>query len=100
MPYDLDTTGLVNPPYAAPDDSLPLRSVKQRLYRGFCASNSLLPDAIAQIQVGRVELTALFEDSTFLSSPAKRGAIHYLDAFFEILEDPKKLKKRILDDCR
>ena len=100
VPYDLDGTGLVDPPYAAPVESLPIRQIRQRLYRGFCASNSYLPQAVTRIQARRAELIALFEDNPLLSSPAKKGTRKYLESYFEILDDPQKLKKRILDDCR
>lgn len=100
VPFDLDSTGLVDPPYASPAPSLPIRTVRQRLYRGFCATNSHLPPAIARLQDKRQEILALFEDEPLLSRAAKRKAGKYLDSFFEILEDPKKLQRRILEDCR
>jgi len=100
VPYDLDSTGLVDPPYAAPVERLPIRSVRQRLYRGFCVSNTRLPEAIERFQSKRSELVALFEDDPRLSSPARRETRKYLDSYFEIVENPKKLKKRILDHCR
>ena len=34
--YDFDASGIVNPPHAAPDQRLPIRNVRQRLYRGRC----------------------------------------------------------------
>ena len=36
VPYDFDFSGLVDAHYAAPSPILPIRSVKQRLFRGFC----------------------------------------------------------------
>lgn len=100
VPFDLDSTGLVDPPYAAPVESLPIRSVRQRLYRGYCSSNSLLPAAIARFQATRVDLMALFENDQLLNSGSKRRARRYIDSYFDVLDDPKKLKKRLLDDCR
>lgn len=100
VPYDLDSTGLVDPPYASPAPSLPIRTVRQRLYRGLCATNSHLPQAIARFQDKRKEILALFADEPLLSTAAKRRTRKYLDSFFEILEDPKKVQKRILNDCR
>lgn len=100
VPFDLDSTGLVDPPYAAPVESLPIDSVRQRLYRGFCASNSLLPAAVARIQATRADLVALFENGPFLDSSSKKRARKYLDSYFDVLDDPKKLKKRVLGYCR
>ena len=36
IPFDFDFSGLVNTRYATPDPSLPIRRVRQRLFRGFC----------------------------------------------------------------
>ena len=36
IPYDFDSTGLVNAPYAYPNPTIKLFSVRARLYRGFC----------------------------------------------------------------
>lgn len=100
VPYDLDCTGLVNPPYAAPAAELPIRTVQQRLYRGFCDSNADLPEAIERFLSKRAELVALVENNALLSAPAKRETLVYLEGYFKILENPRKLKRRILDDCR
>ncbi len=37
VPYDFDSSGLVNAHYAAPPEGLRVRNIRQRLYRGFCA---------------------------------------------------------------
>ena len=31
---------------------------------------------------------------------ARRDALKYLDGFYETINDPKKLKKRIIRNCR
>jgi len=36
VPYDFDLSGMVHPPYAAPDPRLFQRSATERLYRGPC----------------------------------------------------------------
>jgi len=42
VPYDLDSSGLVNTHYAAPPAVLKVRDVRERMYRGFCAHNDAL----------------------------------------------------------
>ena len=100
VPFDLDSTGLVDPPYAAPAPGLPIQRVRQRLYRGFCEVNPNLPQAIERLQSKRSDLLALFEESVRLSPSAKRSARRYLEGFFEILEDPRKLERQVLQKCR
>ncbi len=36
IPYDFDSTGFVNAPYAEPSAGLGQRNVRDRLYRGYC----------------------------------------------------------------
>jgi hypothetical protein len=38
VPYDFDSSGMVSPPYAAPDTRLPIKKLTDRLYRGPCRS--------------------------------------------------------------
>ncbi|MDX1556802.1 MAG: hypothetical protein R3212_12300, partial [Xanthomonadales bacterium] len=59
IPYDFDSTGLVNPPYAVPPAALPVRSIRTRMYRGYCAHNATLEAARAQILDLRPQITGL-----------------------------------------
>src|SRR5439155_9745056 len=36
VPYDFDHAGIVNAPYARPDEQLQMSSVRERRYRGYC----------------------------------------------------------------
>ncbi len=100
IPYDFDSTGLVNAHYAAPPDKLNIRNVRQRLYRGFCAQNDTLPQAVALFQEKKPQIMALFEKNTHLTSSNRKRAIRYLEDFYEILDDPKRFKREITDKCR
>ena len=42
VPYDFDMSGIVNPPYAEPNENFEIASVKQRLYRGMGVSKETL----------------------------------------------------------
>ncbi len=98
--YDFDSTGLVDPPYAVPPDSLPVRSIRTRLYRGYCAHNGTLEQVRAQILDLRGAITALFDDEPLLTQRYRKKALKYLDSFFEILEDDRKFHREIVSECR
>ncbi|HUQ52474.1 MAG TPA: hypothetical protein VM692_09650, partial [Gammaproteobacteria bacterium] len=53
VPYDFDATGLVNAPHALPDERLPIRSVRQRLYRGACRTPEELAPSFERFQAQR-----------------------------------------------
>ena len=100
IPYDFDASGLVNAHYAAPPDGLKVRSVRQRLFRGFCAYNDSLPQASELFREKRADILALFENNPNLTDKNRKSAIKYIEDFYKTLNDPKRFKKEITDKCR
>ena len=100
VPYDFDFSGLVNAPYAAPPDRLPIRSVRYRYFNGLCQRREVLDHAIAQIQSKRDEITALFENTTELSANRRRRSLTFIDQYFEIVNSPEKIEEEIISHCR
>jgi len=99
VPYDFDYAGIVNTEYALPYRKLPIRRVTTRLYRGFCWQNELLPEVIELFNQKRSEIESALTPAE-LSKTKARGAQRYVDKFYDIVNDPKKLQKQIIDDCR
>ena len=100
VPYDFDSSGLVNAHYAAPPDGLKVRNIRQRLYRGFCAFNDELPQTVALFKEKRSDILALFEDNKHLSDSSRKRAVDYIEDFYKIIDNPKSLEKDIIDKCR
>lgn len=100
IPYDFDASGLVNAHYAAPPNSLKMRNLRQRLYRGFCVFNDQLPKSAALLNEKKPEILALFNDNPHLEDGTKKDAVRYLEGFYKILNDPRKFDRDITDKCR
>lgn len=100
VPYDFDLSGLVNAKYAAPPSHLPIRFVRTRYYRGLCQPPGVLEEAIAQVQSKREDIIALFANAKELEPKRKKNTLEYIERYFGILDDPKKLKKAVFDHCR
>ena len=100
LPFDFDQAGLVNAPYATPNKKLGIRRVTQRRYRGDCASNDHLPEAIAFLNLRQPDLHALFHDPSLPHPKARAAAWRYVEQFYEIINDPKKLDRQIKQYCR
>ena len=100
IPYDFDSTGLVNAHYAAPPDKLKVRSVRQRLYRGFCATNDTMPQAVERFQEKKSAILALFTNMPHMTNKNRSSSIRYINDFYEVLDDPKRFKREITDKCR
>ena len=99
VPYDFDWSGLVDAPYAVPGENLPINSVRQRLYRGRCESADRVSLTIEKFLEKRSEITQLYENFEQLDDKHKKNALKYIDDFFEILTDPKRVQRNILRRC-
>jgi hypothetical protein len=98
LPYDFDQAGIINTSYALPSESLPIRSVRQRLYRGYCSNNAQLDSTIAMFNDKRAAIEALF-DNEYGGSSRNKSVRKYLQGFYEVVDDPKKRQKKIIDVC-
>ena len=100
VPYDFDTSGLVDAPYAYPPANLGIRSVTQRLYRGYCVHNETLPAARQLYRDKESDILAVLDSDPRLSERSNKKAARFLEKFFEVLEDDKDFEKQILRKCR
>jgi hypothetical protein len=101
LPYDFDLAGLVNAPYATINESLDIKSVQERLYRGYCRNESVmhyvrseylrLEPAIMKVMNNH---QAYFDQNEFLQMNA------FIEKFFEILKSDNQFKHSILLSCR
>lgn len=99
--YDFDWTGLVNPRYAFPNPTLGIRTVRQRLHRGPCRSAEEWAPTIAHFQARRAALDSVW--STPLPGQDVRRlseAKRYLDEFWSVLDDPRRFKREVIDQCQ
>lgn len=100
VPYDLDSAGLVDAPYAGPDAKLPIRLVTERLYRGFCIHNPALATARAELLGEREAILALVRDEAGLDARRRQVALRYLDAGFDTLASDAAFAREITGRCR
>lgn len=100
VPYDFDWTGLVDAPYAEPDPSLGLRSVRQRLFRGLCRPSTNYPALYGDFLERRADITAMIQGVTALSEDARDGVLDYLEGFWDTLSDPDRAHRSIERRCR
>ena len=100
VPYDFDASGLVNAHYAAPPEGLKVRSLRQRLYRGFCRFNDQLPQTVALFNDKKTDILALFENNPHLADRTREDTVEYIEDFYEIINNPKRFERDIIDKCR
>ena len=100
VPYDFDYAGIVNTNYAIPDEQLGTESVRERVYRGVCLSESDLFKAAALFIEKKQSIYNIYENERLLNKNTKRSTIKYLDEFYSIMENENKFRRYIIESCR
>lgn len=60
VPYDFDFSGLVDAPYAGPPEGIPIHTVRERNYRGYCAHMAQARAIAAQVSARRGQILGVF----------------------------------------
>ena len=100
VPYDLNHCGLVNAPYALPQEELGIESVKERLYRGFPRSQEELDKAIAVFQKQRENIKSLVSNCDWLTNKYKREVSGYIEDFYKVIDSKREVKNTFIDNAR
>lgn len=91
VPYDFDHAGIVGASYAFPNASLPIKSTKQRLYRGPAYSDKVLQKVVQKFNDLKADIYALYEHPE-LDAEYKTETIKFLDEFYATINNEKSLK--------
>ena len=99
--YDFDFSGAVNTRYSAPDSRLGIKSVKDRLYRGYCAPDSVFAQVIDIFKQKKDAIYALYHDEIGKMQDQRvvDETLRYYDGFYDIINDPRRAKGNINDAC-
>lgn len=100
VPYDLDSAGMIDASYAAPLQRLPIKSVTDRLFRGFCSHNEQLEPVRAEFLGNRDAILALVHAEGRLSAARKRETLRYFEAFFTTLGSKATFAREVSGKCR
>ncbi len=105
VPYDFDLAGVLDTRYAyrlykGTLERLGLRSVRQRLYRGLCASRGQLPPVFDLFNQKRPEIYALHRGQPDLEPKVLEDTLEYFDEFYEVINDEGRTRLEIHDRCR
>ena len=99
LPYDFDHAGLIDAEYAQPRGHLRIRSVRQRLYRGYCATNGELDWAVQRFNERRQAIESAFH-SERIGERTRSRTLAYIADFYEIVNDSEQRQSAIVEMCR
>jgi hypothetical protein len=102
VPYDFDWSGVISPPYAFPDSRLPIRTVRQRLYRGTCRTAVELAPLFARFNAQKEAIYALYRslESEGLEPKRIQQDLEYYDEFYKIINDPGRTRSEFIRACQ
>jgi hypothetical protein len=100
VPYDFDQSGFVDAPYAAPNPRLKIRSVKRRLYRGRCVNNEHIEKSLQAFRNEQDTIYGLIDTQAGLEPYARRDIVRFVDDFYELINDPRNVERRINRKCK
>lgn len=100
VPYDFDNAGLVDAPYAAPNERLRTYSVTTRVYRGFCRFNTLLEPEMSRMISLRPAFEREIAATPYAEDKTKTAMSRYLGEFFDEISSPETVAKKLTGKCR
>jgi hypothetical protein len=100
VPYDFDSSGLVDAQYAVPNAVLKISSNRERVFRGFCAYNATLQAARGEILRLEPKILGLARAESRFTAESRGWAIDYLSKGFEVLRDDGKFDRDVTAKCR
>jgi hypothetical protein len=100
VPYDFDSSGLVDAQYAVPNKVLNISSNRERVYRGFCAYNATLQAARDEYLRLQPQILDLARKDSRLTANSREWANDYLSKGFELLRDDGKFARDVTGKCR
>jgi len=89
VPYDFDFSGLVDASYARPDPRMPIKSVRQRLYRGMCRTPDQISPTLARVMAARDSINQAFATLPDVDPKRLKDVQKYLDEGFKALSTAK-----------
>lgn len=100
IPYDFDFSGLVNARYAVPNEELEIKSVTQRLYRGFGRNMNELQVNLDMFKEKKEQIMFYLQNFQLLDEHDKKWVTKYLEEFYKIIDNKKLCKSIFIDNAR
>jgi hypothetical protein len=101
LAYDFDMCGLVNPPYAQVNAQLGIKSITDRLYRGFCRDEAFLQMIRQEFLAKEDQFWKTVErQQPYIPESDMKVAKSFLTGFFDILKSDRLFNEKVVNACR
>jgi hypothetical protein len=85
IPHDFDWSGLVNPPYAIPAETVGTENVRERIFLGICRSKEVFQKDLDLFLAKKEEFYRVINEFPYINKETKKDITGYLDGFFDQL---------------
>ena len=99
IPYDFDMTGFVESLHYEPNPKYKQRNVRQRVYRGRCYNQELLPATLQIFRDKRADALAIIAAQAELKEFVRKRIDSYVQSFYDLLENEEELLDEFADAC-
>jgi hypothetical protein len=99
VPFDFDWSGVVFAPYAVPAPQIGTKSVRERVYRGFCPDDGEMATLIALFNARKEAIYMLYRGQEGLERRELEQALSYFDEFYRTLNDPRAARRELTRNC-
>ncbi|HXF95628.1 MAG TPA: hypothetical protein VNI61_05955 [Gemmatimonadales bacterium] len=99
VPYDFDWSGLISAPYAFPDPRIGTKTVRERVYRGYCRAPEEIAPLLQRFASQKDAIYALYRSQEGLERQQLEQALRYFDEFFRVLADPRAARREFSRNC-
>ncbi len=95
VPYDFDYSGIINNHYAVAPENLPITEVTQRHFMDKQVSLEELKIGVATFIEKETAIFQTLNDCQYLSDGSKKRMKKFIESFYKIIKNEKKIKKLI-----
>ncbi len=99
-PYDYDYSGFVDSPYAGVAEGIPIDSLKERYYRGYCASTGEIPSVLAEYKAKKAEVLAVLQSEPRLNDGFRKKTVRFVEDFYATIDNPGDVTNKLIKHCR
>ena len=99
--YDFDFAGAVDASYATVDPVLSIKKVRERQFRGYCASAAEYPKVFEHFRQQKDAIYALYRDEIgqLLSPRTVKETLAYFDEFYATIANQRTAERVMLSSC-
>ena len=99
VPYDFDWCGMVDAPYAVPNEILAIDDVTTRLFRGTCRTEQEFQETFESFRTNEEEIMRLISSMHGLESKEKERTERFISQFYRVINNPNFIKNEFLNNC-